>query len=203
MEILSRINWVDALALILILRTSYIALHDGLSHEIFPLLGSICMIVFSLRYYHKIAEFLYYLGLLFPIDLLNILGFILAAVPMGILLRFMKLALDKIMKVSWHPFIERSGGLLAGIVRGAILTSTVLIVIALIPAPYLQRSIKDKSLTGIYFFRIGPILYENVYKLLPDRKIGGSAPSAAELKKRLIAKKSIISEKENKPAVKY
>ena len=200
MGILSKINWVDILIVILILRTSYVSLKDGLSHEIFPLVGSICMVVLSLHYYTKIAAFLYSLGFALPMNLLDLSGFILSAVAIGILFRFIKAVLDKIIKVSWHPLIEKFGGLLAGVIRGSVLTSTILIIIVLIPVPYLQWSVRDRSLTGIYFLRIGPAIYEKTSALLPTVKVGGSPVSASELTKKLAAEKSLISDKENKPA---
>ena len=202
MEILTKINWVDVLIVILILRTSYVSLKDGLSHEIFPLVGSICMVVLSLHYYTKIAAFLYSLGFALPMNLLDLSGFILSAVAIGILFRFIKAVLDKIIKVSWHPLIEKFGGLLAGVIRGSVLTSTILIIIVLIPVPYLQWSVRDRSLTGIYFLRIGPAIYEKTSALLPTVKVGGSPVSSSALMKELTAEKSIVPNKENKPAAK-
>ncbi len=167
MEILAKINWVDVLILILVLRTSYVSFQDGLSHEFLPLAGSVCMLVFALHYYKRIALFFNDIGFALPIDLLNIAGFILAAVCIGILFRFLKAVVDKIIKISWHPMIERFGGLFAGVVRGAVLTSTILIILTLIPLPYLQWSVKERSLTGAYFLRIGPSIYDNISVFLP------------------------------------
>ena len=168
MEILSGVNWVDILALILVVRTSYVALNDGLSHEIFPLIGSICMLVFSIHYYTKMALFFHENGFTLPIDILNLISFALIAFCIGVLFRFIKVIVDKILTVSWHPLIEKFGGLLAGILRGAILTSTVLVIISLIPLPYLQHSIRERSLTGRYFMKIGPSIDSRVSGVLPE-----------------------------------
>ncbi len=200
MEILAKINWVDVLILIIVLRTSYVSLQDGLSHEILPLAGSVCMLVFSLHYYNRIALFLYNGGFTLPMELLNPAGFILSAVVIGILFKFIKVMIDKIIKVSWHPLIEKFGGLLAGVVRGAILTSTILITIVLIPLPYLQWSVRDRSLTGVYFLRIGPVIYEKTCAILPTMKVGGSSTKAKEVTKNLLSEKSITADKKNKPA---
>ncbi|MFA5144029.1 MAG: CvpA family protein [Candidatus Omnitrophota bacterium] len=179
MEILAKINWVDVLSIILLLRTGYVSLQDGLSHEILPLVGSVSMLVFSLHYYNKIAGFLHYLGLTLPMAFLNLVGFVLVFVCTGLLFRLVKLFIDKIIKVSWHPVIEKFGGLTAGIARGVILTSTVLIIIALIPLPYLQWSVRDRSLTGPCFLRIGSAVYGKVSWLLPAVSVGGPAVDAA------------------------
>ena len=181
MEIIAKINWVDILVVILILRTTYVSLQDGLSHEILPLVGSVCMLIFSIHYYTKIASYLYYLGFTLPMVLLELISFILIIVCIGVLFRFIKAIIDKIIKVSWHPLIEKFGGLLAGIMRGAVLASIVLVIIVLIPLPYLQWSVKDRSLTGVYFLRIGPVVYEKTLGFLPTR---GLSVSAAAIEKK-------------------
>ncbi len=207
MEILTKINWVDVLVVIIIIRTTYVSLQDGLSHEILPLVGSVCMLVFSLHYYNKIALFFYDNGFALPMPLLNLLGFIVTAVGIGLVFRFLKVIIDKIIKVSWHPFIERFGGLLAGIIRSCILTSLILIMLALVPLSYLQWSIRDRSLTGMYFLRIGPAIYEKLSVLLPavsskgERSVkaggGQSAPvSSKEMLDDLLSDKSVVSVKE-------
>ena len=171
MEILAKINWVDILVLILILRTTYVSLQDGLSHEILPLVGSVCMLLVSLYYYNKIALFFQNNGLNLPIDVLNLAGFILSAICVGLLFRLIKAVIDKIIKVSWHPLIEKFGGLLAGVVRGVILACIIITIIALIPLPYLQRSVRDRSMTGNYFLRIGPAIYDDAHMILPNPAI--------------------------------
>ena len=202
MEILSKINWVDVLVLILIVRTSYVSLEDGLSHEILPLVGSVCMLLFSLHYYTKIASFFYNNGLNLSIEILRLVSFILIAICIGIIFRFIKSIIDHIIKVTWHPMIEKFGGLLAGVVRGAILTSTVLIIIVLIPLPYLQWSVRDRSMTGMYFLRIGPFIYEKMHTALPTLKIGGSSIDVKEATKDILSGVSKAANKENKPAAK-
>ncbi|MDD5137127.1 MAG: CvpA family protein [Candidatus Omnitrophica bacterium] len=194
MEILTKINWVDVLILILVLRTTYVSLQDGLSHEIFPLIGSICMLIFSLHYYTKIAEFFYNIGFTLPMVFLNLVGFVVVFISIGLLFKLIKIFIDKIIKVSWHPLIERFGGLLAGIVRGSILTSTVLIIIVLIPLPYLQWSVRDRSLAGPYFLRIGPAIYEKTCRVLPTVTVGGSPVDATKFTQQLMSEKSVVDE---------
>jgi uncharacterized membrane protein required for colicin V production len=200
MEILTKINWVDVLIAILILRTAYVSLQDGLSHEILPLIGSVCMLILSLHYYLKIAAFLYEIGFALPREFLNLLSFVTLVICIGILFKFIKALIDKIIKITWHPLIERFGGLIAGVVRGAVLTSTILIIIVLIPLPYLQWSVRDRSLTGVYFLRIGPVIYEKLSAVLPTVKAGGSRVSSNEMVKKLVSDKSIISDSDKKPA---
>ena len=57
MDIIRRINWVDLLVVILILRISYVAFQEGLSHEIFPIIGGVVIIIVNLHYYERIGSF--------------------------------------------------------------------------------------------------------------------------------------------------
>ena len=160
MDVIMKLNWVDLLVLIVMLRTIYGAFKEGLSHEIFPLFASIASLLLALFYYEKIAEAASSIPL--PISVLNFAGFFLVIFVSKILFKILKGLLDALIKVTWHPLIERLGGLLAGLVRGAVVTSTILIILTLLPLSYLQWSIRDKSMSGMFFLRIGPSIYETI-----------------------------------------
>lgn len=162
MDILMRLNWVDLLVLIIMLRTVYGAFREGLSHEIFPLFGSVAGLLLALYYYEKMA-LLAAKSISLPASILNFASFFLIILAGKFVLRFLKAMLDIMIKVTWHPLIEKTGGLLAGLVRGAVVTSTILIIFALLPLSYLQWSIRDRSLSGMYFLRIGPAIYETIF----------------------------------------
>jgi len=192
MELFHRINWVDILVLIIIFRISYVASKEGLSHEIFPLFGGIFITVLSLHYYGKIGQFFYQNLFRMPIVLANFLSFLLLVVIAGMLFKLIKLLLDKIIKIQWHPFIENFGGLIAGVLRASIVASLVLITLALMPLPYLQRSIRERSLTGPYVLRIGPDIYAKTSRILPTIKIEGASAGREAVIESLLADKSIL-----------
>jgi uncharacterized membrane protein required for colicin V production len=190
----TRFNWVDVLIIIIMLRISYVAFQDGLSHEIFPLLGTAFTVVFSLHYYHKFALFLSQNASGPAITLLDFVSFIIIAVGASFLFRIIKAVLDKMINVTWHPLIEKAGGLLAGIARAGLIASVVLIILSLVPLPYLQRSIRDRSYAGVYFLSIGPVVYEKVLSVMPGKGDRGSV-NAKKLTGRLISDKTIGQKK--------
>lgn len=198
MDIFQRINWVDILVLIVMLRTGYVALQDGLSHEILPLFGSALMIVFSLHYYKSISQFVYDAGFAIPIEVLYPVVFLIIAILIGLIFRLVKAVLDKLIKVTWHPLVEKFGGLVAGLVRGALSVSMILIFLTLLPLSYLQWSVRDRSVTGLYFLRIGPELYEKTAVIMPNIRLGGEKISSKELMKGLTADKSIKQKEQAK-----
>ena len=186
MDILARANWVDLLVVIAMLRIGYVAFEEGFSHEIFPLIAIICNLILSLRYYNKLAIILSKHMFNLPMDLSAFISFTALVVGLGFIFRFIKAVLDKIIKITWHSTIEKFGGLIVGLVRASILISMILIIITLVPLSYLTWSVTERSLTGMYFLKIGPAIYAKVAVLLPAE---GAAPTSDEILKRLTAGK--------------
>jgi len=184
MELLTRINWVDILVVIVILRISYIAFQEGLSHEIFPLFGAIFTISLTLHYYNGIAACISNGFKWIPLTISGFLIFVALIIGIGFVFKILKTLLDKIIKVTWHPIIERFGGLIVGALRSLLAASIILLIIVHVPLSYLQWAVKDRSLTGKYFLGIAPAVYERVAVFLPAaKKIILEASVTSEAKK--------------------
>jgi uncharacterized membrane protein required for colicin V production len=132
---------------------------DGLSHEIFPLAGSIVVFAVSLNYYDTLGAMISQGMSDVPRDITNLLGFVMLVVVAGFIVKFLKIIIDKIVRVQWHPFIEKFGGLFAGIAKAYVITAMILTVMVLTPLSYLQWSVREKSLTGRYFLMAGPFIH--------------------------------------------
>jgi uncharacterized membrane protein required for colicin V production len=191
MDILTSINWVDVLVVILILRTSYVAFKDGFSHEIFPLLTNITVVIVSLHFYDKMGQNISGAVTFIPVDMANFLSFMVIAIGLSLLFKLLKKLADVAVKVEWHPVVEKLGGIVIGVARSAMIASLVLIVLSLMPLSYLQRSISAKSLTGKYVLSVGPFIYANAYNILPFLRGGASSVSADSVLKKLESEKSI------------
>ena len=183
MDMLLRMNWVDLLVVIIMLRTIYISFQDGLSHELFPLFGSVLKLVLALHFYGKLGSILHSKIAMIPLSVCNMVSFLVIVLIATFALNFLKTLIDTIIKVTWHPLIEKSGGILVGVLRGAISVSMVLIFLALVPLSYLQWSIKDKSLYGGSFLRMGPAIY---------RMISGNSPDSEKIMQDITSKKDVV-----------
>lgn len=187
MDIITRLNWVDILVIIIMLRTSYVAFQDGLSHEILPVIGVSTSLVLSLYYYKIIAIVISQNMGNLPVGLLNVAAFAAVFAAIIFVFKFVRLIFDKIIKVTWHPLIERFGGLIAGIVKASLVTSAVLIILVLMPLSYLRWSVCERSFSGMYFLRIGPAIYAKVAKVLPVIKYDGASPDEGSVVSGLLA----------------
>ena len=171
MELTTKINWVDVLAVILMLRISYVAFRDGLSHEIFSFLGSVLIIVLAMRYYIVFGSLISQNAWNMSAERSNFLSFLILVVSSGLLVRLLRVILDKVVKVEWHPVIEKFGGLAVGMMKAYIVTSIILMTLDLVPLSYLQWSVKDRSLTGKYFLAAAPEIRNRLGGFLPETKI--------------------------------
>jgi len=185
MDIVGRINWVDVLVAILLLRISYVTFKEGLSHSIFPLFASALVLVLSLHYYVALGSAIAERVPGIHWTAANFLSFLVLIVVLSILAKLLKALLDTIVKVEWHPAIEKWGGLVIGVFKAAVITATVLSVLMLAPLPYFQRSIKDKSLTGRAILRIGPAMYCRVSGFLSKVGFVQRTPSEEKVMEEL------------------
>ena len=171
MELITKINWVDVLVVILMLRISYVAFRDGLSHEIFSFLGSILIVIVVMRYYTVFGGFISLNAMNMPVELSNFLSFLILVVASGLLVRLLRIILNKVVKIQWHPMLEKFGGLAIGMMKAYIVTGMVLMTLNLMPLSYLSWSIQDKSLTGKYFL-VAPLeIYDRLERFLPEIKV--------------------------------
>ena len=198
MEIMSKINWVDVLVAIIMIRISYVAFIDGLSHEIFPFLGSRVIVLVSLNYYLRIGSFISQNVVNIPVEISNFLSFFVLVVALGFAVRLLRGVFDKLVKVEWHPVIEKFGGLVVGIMRAYIITGIVLMMLALMPLSYLQWSIRDRSLTGRYFLMACPEVYARLSGFLPAIKAGEGPVTKESIAKNLMSDKSISPKQDKK-----
>jgi len=200
MGLIAKINWVDIFVAIIVLRISYVAFKDGLSHEIFPFCATLFIIVCALRYYGKGGSFIAGNIPRIPVALANFLSFTVLVIILGIVSKLVKIILEKAVKVEWHPLLERIGGLTVGLMRASVTVSLILAFLALMPLPYLQRSIRERSLTGMYFLRIGPAVYVKLARFMPTIKITGARTDKDLLMQNLASDKTMTARSIRKEA---
>jgi Colicin V production protein. len=167
MDLVTKINWVDVVVAILMLRISYVSFMDGLSHEIYPFVGSVLIMAIAMHYYTVLGDAMSRSMINMPVELANFLCFLGLVVVLGFLVKLSRVLLDKIVKVEWHPALEKFGGLAIGILKAYIITGIVFTTLSLMPLSYMQWSIKDKSLTGKYVLMSGPKINESIGRFLP------------------------------------
>jgi len=154
----------------------YIGFRLGFGSELGKLAGLLAGFFVSFRYYQQLGDWLAkrsFLG--------TEAG---AAVAMGVLVLALYLLVTRILvffqplvQVTFEKRVDRIGGLMAGLVRGLLVASVILVACQQLPSPYLQRSIGEYSLSGGAVWRLAPAVYDAL-NAIPGRLLAGGNPPA-------------------------
>jgi len=167
-ELAAKVNWIDILIILLLLKISYDGFSKGFSSQVVPLLGIFAVLLISLHNYVLIG---YVINKLTPfsIAICNLLSFTIISLIIIFLFRVGEIFLTRIIRVEVVSFIERIGGVFLGALKAMLFISFILVIFVLTPIRYLDSSIKDRSLLGTKFLRVGPALYDKVISISPLR----------------------------------
>jgi len=165
-NLISRINWVDVVTLIILLRTTYIGLDRGFSVEIFKFLGIILALAAGLNFYRPLSQFLAGHSFL-PISLAQILSFLAVVFISVLLFKVIQLFFNAILKTEFVKWLDKIGGLILGIVRGILICALLFITLLLLPWNYPNYSIKQRSLSGSPILKVAETFYRFTFKFYP------------------------------------
>ena len=139
----------------------YIGFRMGLGTELVKLLGLTGGFWVGFRYYQAWGDVLAqhtFLGLEWAA------AFVLTLLVVGMYLAVTRILgfFGNLVKVNFHERLSQIGGGLAGLLRGALIASVILVVFQQLPSPYLQASIEEHSLTGAKISRMAPAVYDGL-----------------------------------------
>jgi uncharacterized membrane protein required for colicin V production len=165
-EIFQNINWVDLLVVILLIRSSYVGFTKGFGWELFRFIGYLSTAVAAVYFYEYASQLL---GDYFPVaqSFSNLICFTALYAGALFIFKFINLIIEKIIRIETFSTVERLGGLALGFLRGAILTSLLLISLVFMPVPYFEKSIKERSYSGQMALKTVPFLYDKIGAVFP------------------------------------
>lgn len=165
-NIFNYINWVDVLIFIIVIRSLYLGMLNGLTSELFKFLGTVIGLVFAVHYYAKLADIIILnLGLL---DwLTKLLCFLIISQILRLAFKYSLLFFLKIISLQFISQLEKPGGAIIGFSRGLICAAVVLLSIGFIPSQYLKDSC-GQSLTGLFIVKASQRTYNAVTFWLPE-----------------------------------
>lgn len=166
-EVFQRINWVDVLIVILLIRTSYIGTRNGLSEEIFRIIGVLLGLFFSIKYYSALGSRINS-TISLPQEFVDGGTFLILILLSMLSMKLVALGLTKIVKLSFSDKIDKWGGFIAGLLRGAVLMSLLFMLFGIIQVDYLVKSVDERSLTGPYVEKIAPNVYQAIARTSPE-----------------------------------
>jgi len=155
---ISNINWLDIFVLTLLLRTSYIGLRRGFVAEFFKGLGVFLGLVISLHYYYRVSCFICKYTHMSP-DFAEFLACLSLSLLIILAFKFIRDAILFLFKIEPKSFLDKSGGIILGLLRAILIISLILFNLNLARINYFKKSIAE-SLTGSRLIKVGPNIYE-------------------------------------------
>ncbi len=172
MEPVSSFNWVDIVALVVIVRITYIAIHKGFVIEFFKAAGTFSALFLSYHFYSSFADFF-----IRHISFLNkricvITGFLAIYFLVYILFRYIREGITLLFKIEPHHIIERWIALILGALRGFLILGVIFFSAELLDVAYITRSVKT-AVSYPAIKKVLPFAYKAAlpaYKNISDTK---------------------------------
>lgn len=160
-EAFHRINWVDVLIVILLIRTSYIGAKIGLSTELFKVIGVLLGLYFGMKYYSVVGSWMAS-KISLPPEISEGAAFLILVLLSTLILKLVTFGLEKIVKLSFADKLSKWGGFIIGLLRGGVLLSLLFMFFGIIQVDYLVKSVEERSLTGPFIQKIAPVTYQAI-----------------------------------------
>jgi len=160
LEIIQKLNWIDVVIVVVMLRAFYIGLKRGCVNEIFQLMAVFASIFVVFHYYPFCSRLIENRVFLKPEIARSVTFFVLWAL-VALVCKFIRDGVCLIFKIEAKSFFDKFGGLSVGLIRGLLVSSLLLSLFTTTGSEYLIRNIK-----GSYFSsRVAP-LAPSVYKFV-------------------------------------
>lgn len=173
-EWLGQVNWVDFLFFIILLRIMYVGFKKKLVVEFFSFLGILFGVFFSLHYYSRLAAVVANNSAL-PLDISMIVAYVVLLVITMLAFKFILDGVLLLFRIEPRGFLDRWGGLLFSILKGALVCGLVGVFFIISTVNYLEFSVRQ-SFLGNRLTSLAPLTYKLSYihavsKFFPDEPL--------------------------------
>jgi len=167
METVPIFNFVDIIALILILLGLWQGFRRGLSGELAQMISAVVSVWIGWNYYDDLGHWLTDSTRLGPQESLAV-AFILLILGAFLFTWIVRIVLKHIIEFTFKERIEKMGGGLAGGLRTMLIVAAVIFFVGLLPNEYLHRVFAENSLIGRQLDRYIPTAYEKLSEYYPN-----------------------------------
>lgn len=163
-NILTRLNWVDILAIFLLLRILYISSKTGFVVELFKLIGTISTIYISLHYYSGLSDFILkrVSKQQFAPGLIVFIIFIFLVTITYLFFVLLRQVFCHLVKMQAVPLLSKWGGIILGSLRALLTAGLIIFILSISTAPYLRASVK-KSYSASRLFALTVSTYAGLW----------------------------------------
>jgi uncharacterized membrane protein required for colicin V production len=164
---LTQLDVLDVLIAVYLLFGAVSGVRRGLSGEIARLISLGVAVIAGWQFHEPLGEQVErYTRLQGPPAFL--VGFLATVLAAGLIMLLLRLMLKNIMEFAFKGKIERVGGLIAGILRAAFISSLIVVAISVLPVPYLQKRVWEESRVGMAICKLILPIYQDIADEHPE-----------------------------------
>lgn len=166
-EFISRLTWVECIAILAALRGCYVGYRAGLFYELLRIAGYLITVIVA---FHCHSPFTKFLTLNTFLNEATASAVSLALLLGGVLLlwKLLMALLLRLLKIGDAGFAYRLAGAVCGACRWVILLSLIFMMIDHLPLKPLKVDIHERSFAGPVIARIAPSLFDFLSTLSPQ-----------------------------------
>ncbi len=166
-EFISRLTWVDYIAILAVLRGCYVGYKSGFFPELLRIVAYLVTVIVTFRFHETLAQLLT-LKTFLNATTASALAFVGLLAGMFFLTKLITTLLLKMLKVGEGGFFYRLVGLLIGACRWVILLSLLFMLIDFLPLSPMKTDIHNRSVVGPKISKIAPVLFDFLSRLSPQ-----------------------------------
>ncbi len=154
-NIFQRLNWVDVLVIVVLLKVCYAASKNGLPVEIFKLLGTVAATFIALHYYTALSDFALS-GINKPkmsLEFVDFLCFLVLAEASYLIFVFLRKITFQLIKIEAVSTLNKWGGFILGIARAVLLSGLIIFALTISSITYFKNSVIS-SYSGKRLFKV-------------------------------------------------
>ena len=169
-----KINWVDILFILVLIRAVYIGLKRKLVVEFFKSIGVLFAIFFSLHYYSRLGALISNNSAL-PLDIAKTVSLVFLVFVTILAFRLILEGVLLLFRIEPRGFLDRWGAALFSVLRGVLICSLIGVLFIASAVNYLEFSVRQ-SFLGSRLTSVAPIVYRYAYihvvsKFFPDEPL--------------------------------
>ena len=161
-------NWFDIFVVILLLRTGYMGLKNGLSLEIYKAVGLVSSGLAAFYFHQKLALLINQYIITFLSDTqLYVISFLLVLLSGMLVFKLIFMVVQKLIQLNFAKSFDAVSGMILGLGRGVLIACLVFVILQLSGIDHLGQSMREKSFSGPYIVKINNQIDSILVKLLP------------------------------------
>jgi len=177
--LISKLTWVDYLAVIAVLRGAYVGYKAGLFPEILRIVAYLVTVIVTLRFHEALAQLLT-LNTFLNAATANAVAFGALLLVTFVLCKLAQMLVLKLLKMGDGGVINKLLGLLLGACRWLIILSLAFMLIEFSPLTTLKTDIRERSVSGPRIASVAPTIFQFLSSLSPQLAVNEETPKKAK-----------------------